>query len=100
MRGILSKIIIGAIIILIIIFAGVFVLLKNITKKIPVPIQVVVPAFKQEVIGKSVVGRNIEAYTFGNGQNQLVFVGGIHGGYEWNSVLLAYKFIDYLKAKK
>jgi len=23
---------------------------------------------------------------------------GIHGGYEWNSVLLAYEFIDYLKA--
>jgi predicted deacylase len=48
-------------------------------------------------IGKSVQGRDIEAYTFGTGEKRLVFVGGIHGGYEWNSVLLAYQFIDYLK---
>lgn len=51
---------------------------------------------KQEIIGKSVEGREIEYYTFGNGQNHLLFVGGIHGGYEWNSVLLAYRFLDYL----
>ena len=29
----------------------------------------------------------------------MLFVGGIHGGYEWNSVLLAYKFIDQLEAE-
>jgi predicted deacylase len=28
----------------------------------------------------------------------LAFVGGVHGGYEWNSVLLAYTFMDYLDA--
>jgi predicted deacylase len=50
-----------------------------------------------KVLGSSVQGRDIEAYTFGSGATQLVFVGGIHGGYEWNSVLLAYQFIDYLK---
>jgi hypothetical protein len=27
----------------------------------------------------------------------LLFVGGIHGGYEWNTVLLANQLIDYLK---
>jgi hypothetical protein len=48
------------------------------------------------VIGVSVQNRKIEAYTFGNGTTHLVFVGGIHGGYEWNSVVLAYQFIDYL----
>ena len=48
------------------------------------------------VIGKSVEGRNLEAYKFGNGNTNLLFVGGIHGGYEWNSVLLAYELIDYL----
>jgi predicted deacylase len=37
------------------------------------------------------------AYTFGQGSTHLTFVGGIHGGYEWNSVLLAYQFLDYLK---
>lgn len=51
-----------------------------------------------KIIGKSVEGRIIEAYTFGDGPTHLMFVGGIHGGYEWNSVLLAYQFIDYLKA--
>ncbi|MCC2630457.1 MAG: peptidase carboxypeptidase [Candidatus Paceibacter sp.] len=52
---------------------------------------------KHDVIGTSVEGRSIEAYTFGAGSTSLMFVGGIHGGYEWNSVLLAYKFMDYLK---
>lgn len=51
---------------------------------------------KYSIIGKSVEGRPIEAFTYGNGKTHLVFVGGIHGGYEWNSVLLAYQFIDYL----
>lgn len=49
-------------------------------------------------IGQSVEGRKIESYTYGRGPSRLVFVGGIHGGYEWNSVVLAYKFLDYLKA--
>lgn len=48
------------------------------------------------VLGSSVQGRPIESYTFGKGPERLVFVGGIHGGYEWNSVVLAYQFIDYL----
>lgn len=57
----------------------------------------VVPLGVSRIIGKSVEGRNIEAYTYGNGGTHLLFVGGIHGGYEWNSVLLAYRFMDYLK---
>ena len=59
----------------------------------------------QERIGISVEGRAIEAYTFGDGPSRaeagvtrLLFVGGIHGGYEWNSVLLAYRFMDHLDA--
>lgn len=52
------------------------------------------PQYK--VIGLSVEGRKIESYTYGSGKIHLVFVGGIHGGYEWNSVLLAYIFMDYL----
>jgi len=51
---------------------------------------------RQRVIGTSVEGRAIDAYTYGTGNTHLVFVGGIHGGYEWNSVLLSYQFIDYL----
>lgn len=52
----------------------------------------------QTVVGKSVEGRNIESFTFGDGEKKLLFVGGIHGGYEWNSVFLAYRVIDHLKA--
>lgn len=63
-----------------------------------VPIVVEDTGPKQTVIGKSVEGRNIDAYTYGTGTTSLVFVGGIHGGYEWNSVVLAYEVMDYLKA--
>ena len=52
-----------------------------------------------EIIGMSTLGRRIESYTFGTELNSeskhLLFVGGIHGGYEWNSVVLAYDLIDY-----
>jgi predicted deacylase len=57
----------------------------------------VVTGPKHTVIGKSVQGRSIDAYTYGTGPTHLAFVGGVHGGYEWNSVLLAYTFMDYLK---
>lgn len=53
------------------------------------------PSVSKQVIGTSVEGRDIEAVTFGDGDKHLLFVGGVHGGYEWNSVLLAYEFIDY-----
>jgi len=46
-------------------------------------------------IGRSVQGRPIEAYQFNDGPRQIIFIGGIHGGYEWNSILLAYQAIDH-----
>lgn len=49
-------------------------------------------------IGKSVEGRDIKAFTFGKGDNKVLFVGGLHGGYEWNTSLVAYQVMDYLKA--
>ncbi len=50
------------------------------------------------VIGKSVEGRDILAYHYGLGTStSLLFVGGIHGGYEWNTALVAYQLMDYLK---
>lgn len=49
-------------------------------------------------IGTSVEGNDIRAYHFGTGSDELLFVGGIHGGYEWNTALLAYQTIDYLKS--
>lgn len=54
----------------------------------------------ETVIGKSVEGRNISVFKYGTGTTtkKLLFVGGIHGGYEWNTVLVAYQLMDYLKA--
>jgi hypothetical protein len=51
----------------------------------------------RQTIGQSVQARAIEAYIYGTGATPLLFVGGIHGGYEWNSVMLSYEFIDYLE---
>ncbi len=67
----------------------------------PTPVNQVEPQTsgpKHTVIGTSVEERAIDAYTYGNGKTLLLFVGGMHGGYEWNSVLLAYAFVDYLDA--
>ena len=50
------------------------------------------------IIGTSVDGKDIEAYHFGAGEQELLFIGGIHGGYAWNTVLLAHELIDYLEA--
>lgn len=57
----------------------------------------VVEVERPRVVGQSVEGRDIEVYTYGSGDTHLLFVGGIHGGYEWNSVLLSYELIDYLE---
>lgn len=51
---------------------------------------------KTSVLGTSVEGRTITAYHYGSGDTELMFVGGIHGGYEWNTVLVAYNLMDYL----
>jgi hypothetical protein len=49
------------------------------------------------VIGQSVENRDISAYHFGTGETELLFVGGIHGGYSWNTALVAYELMDYLE---
>lgn len=58
------------------------------------------PNTTKRIIGTSVNNRPIELHTFGNGPTHLLFVGGVHGGYEWNSTELAYKLIDELTANK
>ena len=50
------------------------------------------------VIGTSVEGRNIVAYHYGTGSTELLFIGGIHGGYSWNTALVAYAAMDYFDA--
>jgi hypothetical protein len=89
------------------IFVSVYVFVFLDKKPESAPVDVVTgvqaPEPKYQIVGKSVQGRKIEGYTFGatptsTSPTHLLFVGGIHGGYEWNSVLLAYELIDYLEA--
>lgn len=53
---------------------------------------------KEAAIGTSAGGRPIMAYHYGTGDTELLFVGGIHGGYSWNTALVAYELMDYLEA--
>lgn len=53
------------------------------------------PEGDAHVIGYSFEKRPITSYRFGNGHRTVIFIGGIHGGYEWNTILLAYQAINY-----
>lgn len=50
----------------------------------------------ETVVGTSVEGRDIAIYHYGKGDTEIMFVGGIHGGYSWNTSLVAYELMDYL----
>lgn len=65
-------------------------------KATPEPVKEEEVVSTSKSIGSSVEARDIQAFTYGKGDKQVVFVGGIHGGYEWNSVLLAYTLMDHL----
>ncbi len=99
------KWVVGAIVIMVVAAVSVYAFLSLSSQKEVKPEPVVerpkvvetVGAVKT-VIGTSVEGRKIEAYAYGKGETHIAFVGGIHGGYEWNSVVLAYEFLSYLDA--
>jgi hypothetical protein len=92
-----TKYIVFGSILLALIGLGVFLISQKKEEPTPEPVPVVEePYANQASIGTSVEGRNIASYTFGNGEEHLVFVGTIHGGYEWNTALLSYKLVDYL----
>ncbi len=93
----MKKRIIATLLVLFVLVAGALALGFYFIQPPPVP-EPPAPVPKTEVAGTSVEGRDIVAYTYGEGPQHLLFVGGIHGGYEWNSVLLAYQAIDYFKA--
>lgn len=48
-----------------------------------------------QTIGLSTQGLPIVSHQFGFGIQKVVLVGGMHGGYEWNTILLSYQLIDY-----
>lgn len=47
------------------------------------------------MIGSSVEERPITAYHYGTGNREVLFVGGMHGGYSWNTALVAYELMEY-----
>jgi predicted deacylase len=49
------------------------------------------------VIGRSVAGRSIQVYRFGDGPIERLIVAGIHGGNEANTSQLAYELINYIQ---
>ena len=57
----------------------------------------------ETIIGKSVENKDIVAYHFSSEKEgaeidtKVLFIGGIHGGYSWNTSLVAYEMISYLK---
>lgn len=51
---------------------------------------------QSNIIGLSHQGRPIDVYTFGTGEQEYLIVGGIHGGYEGNTIGLANELIRYI----
>ncbi|MCB9708488.1 MAG: peptidoglycan DD-metalloendopeptidase family protein [Myxococcales bacterium] len=41
---------------------------------------------------------DIFAHVFGSGPTHFIAVGGIHGGYDWNTTVMAYEFIENFRA--
>jgi g-D-glutamyl-meso-diaminopimelate peptidase len=70
----------------------------NVTELAPEMLTAAAPSYTITTLGFSGNNRPIERYTFGSGPAQIVFVGSIHGGYEWNTTVLAYQAIDYFAA--
>ncbi|MFP4204795.1 MAG: M14 family metallopeptidase [Spirochaetaceae bacterium] len=56
-----------------------------------------VPPEESETIGRSVEGREITVERLGDGTVDVVVVGGIHGGYEANSILLARRLLAHFR---
>jgi predicted deacylase len=64
---------------------------------VPSPTAAPTPNELPIVIGESVGGRPLEVFRFGIGPRELLIVAGIHGGYEWNTILLADALIAHLR---
>ncbi|OGT28156.1 MAG: hypothetical protein A2Z17_03130 [Gammaproteobacteria bacterium RBG_16_66_13] len=63
----------------------------------PAPTATPTPTGQPFVIGSSVGGRPLQVFRFGAGPSERLIVAGIHGGYEWNTVLLADALIAHLR---
>ncbi|RJR13003.1 hypothetical protein C4585_02715 [Candidatus Parcubacteria bacterium] len=100
------KYILSAIVVIILAAAGWYFLVRE----APVPQNAELPSIENPVvesppqdegttvIGRSAGGADINAFHFGSGEEEILFVGGIHGGYSWNTALVAYELMDHLEA--
>lgn len=52
----------------------------------------------ETVLGTSVEGNELTAYHFGEGDTEVLLIGGIHGGYSWATAALGYELVDYFDA--
>jgi LysM repeat protein len=50
---------------------------------------------ERSVIGLSAGGYPLESFQIGDGRYHVIVIGAIHGGYEWNTALLAYRLLTY-----
>lgn len=61
------------------------------------PLLQVIEDGEPHVIGQSADGADIVAYHFGDGDKEVVFVGGIHSGFAPGTVKVMNEYVDYLK---
>ncbi len=69
--------------------------LRRVAVAAPMPSPVVLDAVPMTVLTRSLQGRPIVAYQFGAGPVVKLLVGGIHGGYEFNTVQLMSRTIEH-----
>ena len=104
-----------ALIVVFVVGFGLYFLMKDSSPKVPAPkesvtvtttedeektdgVTTVTPSKEKTVIGTSIEKRDIVAYHFGEGATEILLIGGIHGGYSWNTALVAFEAMDYFKA--
>lgn len=54
--------------------------------------------YRRISIGRSVRGRSIDVLRFGSGRKERMIIAGIHGGDEYNTILLANQLVEHLAA--
>jgi hypothetical protein len=54
----------------------------------------------ESVLGTSAGGNDITAYHFGEGDTEILLVGGVHGGYSWSTAALGFELVDYYTANE
>jgi hypothetical protein len=70
----------------------------TITPTFVVPSLTPYPDDQRFSLGKSVQGRDLWAWQFGDGPSTIVLVGGMHGGFEGNTVVLAEELVNYFRS--